>query len=373
VSWRKRWDFLRSVSKELGFQDSGPIFRLSAGQGIDARVKEEPLLWRKSGLEGLQNYLLDFFSREKSRTLQLALAKKTLDILADALMNARLQQRSLQLSQQELEKRIEIFDGKVREIEHEKVQMGDLLAGDRKRTVELLEQLAETSRRDARRHLRRITDEAFQNKENPVRTAQQARAQIAEEIPMFFAAQLASFSSEIERTLQEILLPYQERLDTLIGTIRSTAAELFHIPYRAPGSNGVLEKLHKPYWVTQKWSTSISPVPEGFLDRFLPPELKKHRIQKRLSEEVETLVTHNVENIRWATLRNLGDAFRRFSSTLDERLQATAEATRAAMRATHLRRKENEDTMKAEIKGLEQRAAELEGLENALGQFASSL
>jgi hypothetical protein len=57
-------------------------------------------------------------------------------------------------------------------------------------------------------------------------------------------------------------LPYQERLDALISTIRSTAAELFDIPYRAAASDGKLEKLHKPYWVTQKWSTSVSPLPK---------------------------------------------------------------------------------------------------------------
>jgi hypothetical protein len=117
----------------------------------------------------------------------------------------------------------------------------------------------------------------------------------------------------------------------------------------------------------------VSPLPEGFLDRFLPRELKKPRIQKRLSEEIETLVIHNVENIRWATLRNLDDAFRRFSATLDERLRETAEATRSAMRATHLRRKENEDTVKPEVELLERRTLELHGLENALAQFVDSL
>jgi GTPase Era involved in 16S rRNA processing len=148
--------FFEKCLKELGFQDSGPIFRLSAGQGIDARVREEPLLWRKSGFEELQNYLLDFLSREKSRTLHLALARKALTVVADASMNIRLQQRSLQLSQQELEKRIEIFDAKVKEIEQEKVKIGDLLVGDRKRAAQLLEDLAETLRRDARRYLRAL-------------------------------------------------------------------------------------------------------------------------------------------------------------------------------------------------------------------------
>ena len=138
-------------------------------------------------------------------------------------------------------------------------------------------------------------------------------------------------------------------------------------------SNGRLEKLHRPYWVTQKWNTSVSPVPEGFLDRFLPPELRKHRLQKRLDEEVETLVTRNVENIRWATLRNLDDAFRRFSSNLEEQLKETADAIRDAMRTARVQREENKDAVQSELKRLEQKAAELTSLENSFTQFADSL
>jgi tRNA U34 5-carboxymethylaminomethyl modifying GTPase MnmE/TrmE len=94
----------------------GALFRVSAKRGIDARVQENARLWRESGLEELQNYLFDFLSREKSRTLQLAIAKKAGDVLADAAMNIELRRRSLELSQEELAKRIGIFNDKVKEI-----------------------------------------------------------------------------------------------------------------------------------------------------------------------------------------------------------------------------------------------------------------
>ena len=365
--------FFEAVLKESGFQDDHTIFRVSARHGIDARINEKPFLWHQSGLQALQDYLRDFLFREKSRILELALARKAVAGVADAAMNVKLRQRALQLSQQELEKRIEIFDAKVKEINQEKVKMGDLLAGDRKRTMELLEQLAEGLRGDARRHLGELISRAVQNHGNLVVTEGQTRDRIAEEVPVFFTAKLASVSSEVNHALQQVLLPYQERLDELVNTLRSTAAELFDVPYRATPSNGRLEELHRPYWVTQKWNTSVSPVPEGFLDRFLPPELRKHRLQKRLDEEVETLVTRNVENIRWATLRNLDDAFRRFSSNLEQQLKETADAIRDAMRAARAQREENKDAVQSELKRLEQKAAELTSLENSLAQFADSL
>ena len=358
--------FFRTILKELGIQETETIFNVSAKRGIEATVKNDPLQWRESGLEQLRSYLLDFLSREKSRTLQIALASKAIEIVADAALDVGLQQRSLQLSQQELARRIEVFDSKVKEIDQEEIKMGDLLAGDKKRSALLLEDLAETLRRDARQHLRHITSKAFPNNSDPAVIERQARDRIADEIPGYFAEKLASFSGEMNRALQQVLRPYHERLDTLIGALRSTAAELFEIPYRPTASNDRLEEVHKPYWVTQKWNTLISPPPDGFLDRFLPSELRKHRVQKRISEEVEVLVADNVENIRWATVRNLDDTFSRFSTILDERLKATAAAIRAAMRAAQLRQTQDEQTAEPEIMRLGQKAGELADLKNTL-------
>jgi hypothetical protein len=288
-------------------------------------------------------------------------------------MNVRLQQRSLQLSREELQKHIETFDTKVNELAQEKIKIEDLLAGDRKRTVQVLEDLAEKLRRGARYHLDAIASAAFENSKSLTAMEEQARTALAEEIPGYFEANLTSFSTEVEKTLRKALLPHQERLEALISTIRSVAAELFDIPYRPIAGDTGLEKAHKPYWVTQKWNTLISPVPEGFFDCFMPSPVRKRRMRERLSEEVEMLVTHNVENIRWSTLRNLDESFRHFSTTLDQRFEEAARATRESMRATHLRQKKVEESAEPELERLEQKAAMLADLENALSQYPESL
>jgi GTP-binding protein EngB required for normal cell division len=364
--------FFEGALKESGFPEHNSIFSVSARRGIDSRIHEKPFLWRQSGLQALQDYLLEFLSREKSRILQLALARKAIAVVADASMNIKLRQRALQLSQQELEKRLEIFDAKVKEIAQEKVKLGDLLAGDRKRSAQFLEELAEGLRGAARRHFGEIITGSMQSNGKSI-VEEQTREEIAEEVPAFFAPELASFSGAVNDALTKALTPHQERLDGMISTLRSTAAELFAVPYRPPLSDSRLEELHKPYWVTQKWNTSMSPVPEGFLDRFLPPGLRRHRLQKRLEDEVATLVTRNVENIRWATLRNLDDAFRRFASNLDERMREAGEATCEAMRATQLQRTQSEGVAAPEVRRLGQKAAELAELEDDLAQFLRSV
>jgi predicted GTPase len=44
-------EFFERTIGELGYPKSGQIFEISAKQGIDARVHEDPSLWRESGME----------------------------------------------------------------------------------------------------------------------------------------------------------------------------------------------------------------------------------------------------------------------------------------------------------------------------------
>lgn len=360
--------FKEILQAQVGFGEKEPVFCISARQGLQARAVEDKDLWQKSGLQELQACLAGFLTRDKRQTLQLALARKALDAVADTIMHIRLQHRSLQMPLDELEERIQIFDEKVREVEREKITMGDLLVGDRKRAVEFLEEKAEESRQKARSHLKAVASNALQ-KTDDLRMEQRVQACLAEAIPTFFEAELRSLSDAVDRRTQEGLRFYQDRADNLIETIRRTAAELFDIPYYAPDSGRALERTHKPYWVTYNWDASLGALPAKTIDHFIPAGIRMRRLKKRISEDIGALVVHNVENIRWATLRNLDDAFRLFSSTLDERLRETGEATRGAIQAALLRRKQQEETVQPELQRLKLKEAELVLLEGRLAKL----
>ncbi len=366
--------FFKSViEKQLGTMGGEPVFCVSARLGLEGKVSDNPMLWQKSGMEELETHMLGFLARDKTRTLQLALAKKALDATADTTMHIQLQCSSLQMPLDELEKRIQIFDEKIREAERERIAIGDLLAGDRKRTVEFLEEKAEESRRKARSHLERTTSGMFLNGENPTVVGHKIQAFLAEGIPVFFEGELKSLSEAVGRRISEALRPYQERADNLIETIRRAAAEIFDIPYHAPGSVAAYEITREPYWVTYNWDMSLGVLPEETIDRLLPARVRMRRVKRRISNDIETLVIHNVENIRWATLQNLDQSFRRYASTLDERLKETVEATRGAIQAAHLRRQERAETAQPELAMLEQKEAQLAGLEQSLAKFANAV
>jgi hypothetical protein len=106
------------------------------------------------------------------------------------------------------------------------------------------------------------------------------------------------------------------------------------------------------------------------MDKFLPASMRRKRVRQRLIKEIELVLIRNVENLRWATIQNLEDAFRHFGSELDERLTLSLAATRGAMKAALDRRKRQAEAIQAEIGAMEAEATQLLDTERELRRRA---
>ncbi|MCL4516846.1 MAG: dynamin family protein [Firmicutes bacterium] len=358
--------FVGNVLREqVGIKEESPIFCVSARQGLEARQSADVALWKRSGLEEVRSHLIDFLARDKTSALREALANKAWEMIADVLMRLRITIRSLQMPLTELDERLQIFEKELQEAGRQQIVMRDLLAGDRKRTVEFLEEQAEHLRQKARVYLKGTVweslariDAAFD--ENRV------QEDLADAIPRFFEHELGEMAHAFDLRVSEVLLPHQQRADELIETVRKTAAELFKVPYHALESSGAFQMNRQPYWVTHPWNSTLNPLPVGWAARLLPAGLRRARLEKRLMKQVEELVLFNVENLRWATLQNLDQAFRSFGSTLDEHLQAAIAATHGAIQAAQAKRRDQTPTIAPEIARLQSAIVELENIQAAL-------
>lgn len=278
--------------------------------------------------------------------------------LTDVLMQVHLAIRSMQMPLEKLEECQRIFEEKINEAEHQKVIAGDMLRGDRKRSLEFLENQSVLLRQKARTYLEGIMEQVL--REHP--DMNRARKALSDAIPTFFEEELFEMSKIFDAHVHETLNPHQKRADELIETIRKTAAELFEIPYHAPKSSDTFEMTREPYWVTQERKHFFSPLPEGLVTKMLPPGVRRLQIRKRLREDIESLVTQNVENLRWATLQNLNRAFRNFSTLLDERMSDTIKATHGAIQAAYTRRREQAEVVAEECVRFTTVAERLEGI-----------
>jgi GTP-binding protein EngB required for normal cell division len=374
VDARERKDALRFLSdvlrEQAGIEGEIEIFPVSARKGLAARLSNDGAHWQESGFADLERHVLDFLSLEKTKTLEEAILGKLRDIASDINLRLGLALRSLEMPLAELQSRLELFEGKILEAESQRRQARDLLSGDKKRMVEALEAYATNLRSRAKSHLEGVVERTLSTSVRP--GEREAEVSAAKAIPAFFETEIGAAIQFSDRKIEETLTPHQARAEDLIESVRKAVSDLFDIPYKAPGSRAVFRLVRAPYWVTHDWGSLTWTVPRHFLNSFSSRERRVAGIRKRMSEQIGTLVLHNVENLRWSIFQSIEHAFRRFASELDARLDETIEATHGAIRLALAKREEHSHKIDGEVARLSHATAEMALVERLLWRGANN-
>lgn len=359
----KLLSFIRGVLRDgAGIQDDIAIFCISARQGLEAHKTGDEQLWRSSGVAEVQEHLIAFLARDKAAALREAIASKAQNLINEAMMTIELTVRSLQLPLEDLDERLRVFEEKLREAEQQRNLIGDLLVAERNRVVERLEAEAEELRREAYAYFERAVNDSLRGSFDE----SLALETLKRVIPGFFENKFGSLSDAFDNMLKDILHTYEQRMNELVETVRKAAADVFEIPYLASQTTAGLEISREPLWVTRRWEAQIRLLPENFLDYFLPRKIRRKRMIRRLSGQIQELVTYNVENLRWALLQSIDGAFRRFRSSLEERLRETIAATIGAIQSARSRRLNQGEAVALEVARLKGIAGELKEINSKL-------
>ncbi len=342
----------RTLEQKVGIGPDDAILCVSARQGLAARLAGDPDRWRGSGMAALEQELIRFLAAEKSRTLAHAVAAKARETLDEVMLRLQLAVRSLRMPLHDLQRRLEVFEQSLTEVAAQRESTGDLLAGDLKRTLAYLEELAARQRTAAHAFLTDALDKALVNGVENV-TDDQVQEALAGVIPGYFEHQSGAMADLVGKRLTRVLGAHQERSDQLIGGIRQTAANLFEIPYALPAAEDAFHLVQQPDWVTHRWSSTLSPIPRSVWERLLPGPLRRRLRLRRIAGRLDDLVLRNVENLRWALYQSINDSFRHFGSELDARLRETRAATKDAITAAMRQRQERGAAVDQEIKRLE--------------------
>lgn len=343
---RQALSFYQQVLTEQGAWDETlPVFSLSARMGLKARIQGDSEAWTESGLAALESFLVNFLAKEKFSALAEAISRRTSETLDAALMDTGIAVKALEAPRHELEKKITLFEDTLKQAETESNLIQDVLEGDKKRVARFVEDVAAEMRREADGFLKTLMNTPSRASKS---TGQGIEQRWGEAIPEYFEDQQAKLNEKVKARLMACLAPHEEHISRLVETLRRTAADLFQVAYKPLGGDEALEVQRRPYWVLNTWNTD--PLP----------------ILKNTDQRREELVRRNVENIRWAMLQNLNLSFARFSTKVKQRLTETVAAVQTAMvTATRLRAARN-GSIDQEIARWKDRMFELEQIKSNL-------
>ncbi len=152
----------------------------------------------------------------------------------------------------------------------------------------------------------------------------------------------------MDEHINSIIGSYQQQLLDLVEAVRKTAADIFEIGYVGSHGEEVFEMKHEPFWVTEGWRINWSPLPENAFENILPTNISIKRLKKRLLEDIDSIISHNVGNLRWATVCNITDSFYRFRMDIDGQIEKVIESTGGAIVAARDKRIREGDSIEPE-------------------------
>ncbi len=324
---------LRFLADQLSrFYASDPqVMPISARNGLNARLSGDEAGWRKSGMQLVEQNLIDFFAREKQQILYQALGHRTEDLLNGVIMQLHLSLTALKLPEDELQQRLEKFRQSLPAIEREQQAAADVLAGDLKRAIKRLAEEIEGLRERGKQQILTQVETHLESVEDPEQMERLVHETIAGETDQFFGPAMSSVAEIIRREATELLSINQQRSNQLIEQVRQTAAELFAIPYQAPVADSSYTRFDVPAWSHDLFTSDMDPLGQKLSRKFFSKKYRRRRTVNRLREESRKLLYKNVEQISWALRQSLDESFRQFGVDLREQLEKTITATRKAM------------------------------------------
>ncbi len=244
-----------------------------------------------------------------------------------------------------------IFDQRIDELQRQRVDAHDLLAGDRRRAHQFLEDQYEQLCKRGMLRLNEALDHALAaGSETPDGNVLQET--LATAIPRFFETEFKDAIRLFDGHLAEVLRPHRQRMDQLVESIRKTAADLFEIPYRSMDNSVALDAVREPYWLTYRYDQTVGPLSPSMVDKLMPPRLRRRRIERRFRDKIQALVLYNTGKLREKLYDQIELTFSRFRHCLDERLAAAIAATHGAAAAALKKRQAHAGAAAGEVEKL---------------------
>jgi GTP-binding protein EngB required for normal cell division len=345
-------DFLRKVLTDESLIDAeAPIFGVSARLGLLAKQDRDPDALKRSGMAEIEDRLLRFLTNEKMQSLDEAIRQKAADVLSQAGGEVELHTKALKMPLKLLEQKSSDFAKALGAIEAQRLTVGDLLTGDRRRLVDDLETRIKSLREDASARVARVIDDSLSRPD--AAWEEKVKLALSDAIEEVFNAASEHFVDAFSWQAEDILTNHRRRVDAVVDQVRRTAAEMFDVMFAPEGEPEIFLLPQEPYWFTERIDSTLIPDISRMIVRFLPTAIRQRGRRARIVEETNELILRNAESLRWAILRGLDETFRTAATLLEERLRDATIATKGVIEDALARRHDRSFAVEAELTRLE--------------------
>ena len=273
--------------------------------------------------------------------------------------------KSYQSPIEELEEKIKILEKEIEKAKEQKIYVGDILKGDMKRIEAFLDNEAEKLKDKSYKFFKeKVVDLCENNDTSSIK--QKVEEFIQNTIPPYFEKEFGVFSRNFNKKASEILSSHEDKAMEVIEIIRKNAMKLMDIPYIPLQGDKGLKMRIKPYWVVNRWDTTLTAISNTVVDTFMPKSMLKNKLLKRYLEKLDMLLNSNIENLRWSIFQGIQDTFREFNFDFDRQMEEVINATKGAVEKAISTKQSKTGKIDEEIEKLDKVINKLENMKNQI-------
>lgn len=270
---------------------------------------------------------------EGQRILEDAAALKLKAGFAELAFQNQVALAALKLPIEALDKKVSAITETTGRILAEHGVAADLMAGERQRLLDRIDEEAKAIRGRVQPQLFAMLPSALKEKDEL-----DAFRAIATASSGLFDAEYRSLASSMAERLSEIAARADDRIAPVLERMRRSVAEALGIDFVVPTVTAEAKGLRELAW-TERQVDTMNPLPTGFIDHLLPVPWRLALRRRRLEREIERIATLNTENVRWTLRQQAEDILRSLGRDLDKQLRDAAGSTMAlAEHARDIRR-----------------------------------
>ena len=351
--------FLRTVLAEADLPQVDPnVFPVSAKAALGGKEGD----FVRSGLGGLESYVGQRLMRRKAELLEVSATRNIRAGIAELRSDVELNRHALALPLAKLDDNIAVFEEAVKGLRTEQQSLDDLLNGEWRRSVALLDELA----LDGERRVLAALDTDLDPILRSDASEEAIRSTLDRVMPELFDKELSAVVERIGSHIGDAVAEHERRYLDLVRRVHATAAAALGVDIPPPQPQERFISIKQPYWTTRGLDENFGSVTRDWLAALLPPRFRGRRRLRMLRKSAVAAVGKNVANLHWAMRQNIDDNFRRLLSSCREAVQDSIARTRDILASVRDRRRTEDVSVRDDVMRLERLSERLEELEHGL-------
>lgn len=343
---------------------------LAAGADLhDVQIFPVSARYRDAGFERFEQQLEAFLTEGRGAFLLERAEERARMAIAECRMAIELEERSLDLSVDELHRRTDLLESRLEEIERKRWDAEHHLEADIRALIgEYLDPALEDLRRDGSGHVRSAIEQA--STQTGV-TRAKLDAVIKDKTKEFMSGRMAHLEAELGERLGQLGDRYADQTNQLADEVQQLSAELFGVSISRVEAKHRLEPPSRFTFKLEDQFMAIELVSLGMRE-LLPGGLGRWVAKRDALRTADEMMDRHRGRLRYDLIQRLQEQQRALRARLAETIAAAESSVRSSIARASEAHRQGSQSVAQERQQLETYREELAQLEEGLNQATAS-